>query len=468
MAVNKFQNGGVDSLYGTAGNWSQGTVPTASDGHVTTFDATSPNCTIASNRVANIIDFTGYTNTITFTNNLTVSGNITLGSTMLFSGAGVLSINATGTISSGVTCPQPFTLTAAMTVTISGTWINSGLVTIGSGSTSLTINTGTLAFSGSLTHGHSTGDLQGSATIRCTGTGTLTSNSNIAGTFRLNFVVNSAGTLTFSNPLRLASGGTFTYTAGTVSGGALLCRVGGATLNTAGMTWNTVTVGGTSAASQTVTLTSNLTLTGLLSVGGGTTTQTINGFAIAASGGVTHSASTGAVSGTTTIGMTDGALTGPTSTGRINNVVNLNGTITPTTNAPRLADVRLASAVIFAGSVGIDADAFTATVPNVTNKLVSTVTYRVRTALALAGAPTQRMALQATTGGSRAILTLDSGASQDVREVNATDIDSSAGAGIIDYDGSISNTVNWTVSNGGGGTQTGTRAGDTLKFMILP
>ena len=84
MAANIF-TGTTNSNWGTATNWSLGSVPTASDGHVATFDASSPDCTVnASSRVCNAIDFTGYTNTISgdAARTLTVSGNITLGAGM--------------------------------------------------------------------------------------------------------------------------------------------------------------------------------------------------------------------------------------------------------------------------------------------------------------------------------------------------------------------------------------------------
>jgi len=83
MTINTFV-GTTDNDWGTSTNWSSGTVPTSTDGYITTFDATSPNCTISgSNKVANALDFTNYINTVTFiTYGISVYGNITLGANM--------------------------------------------------------------------------------------------------------------------------------------------------------------------------------------------------------------------------------------------------------------------------------------------------------------------------------------------------------------------------------------------------
>jgi len=88
--------------WGTATNWSLGAVPTASDGNVATFDATSPNVTVSgSNKVANALDFTGYTNTITFiTYGISVYGDITLGVNMNIVTPTFLYSAATGNLTS--------------------------------------------------------------------------------------------------------------------------------------------------------------------------------------------------------------------------------------------------------------------------------------------------------------------------------------------------------------------------------
>src|ERR1017187_9964325 len=75
---------GGTGAWATASNWSQGTVPTASDGYVTTLNAGSPaTCTVGANRVCNAFDCTLYTGTLAMsTFGITVSGSLTLGSGM--------------------------------------------------------------------------------------------------------------------------------------------------------------------------------------------------------------------------------------------------------------------------------------------------------------------------------------------------------------------------------------------------
>ena len=110
MAVNRF-TGAINANTGTAGNWSLGTVPTATDGHVTTFDATSPNFTTNAQLSCNALDFTGYVNTGTMTNNVFSYGNTTLWPTMNITGIGGLAIIASATFTTnGYQWPNRFAL----------------------------------------------------------------------------------------------------------------------------------------------------------------------------------------------------------------------------------------------------------------------------------------------------------------------------------------------------------------------
>lgn len=111
-----FRNAAVN--WGTSTNWSltdgggaTGAVPTSSD--LVYFTVNSGNCTLdASDKVCKAINFTGYTNTITFTNNLTVSGSIILSTGMSFAGSGTLTINAAGGLTTkGKTLTQPLIFT---------------------------------------------------------------------------------------------------------------------------------------------------------------------------------------------------------------------------------------------------------------------------------------------------------------------------------------------------------------------
>ena len=104
-----------------------------------------------------------------------------------------------------------------------------------------------------------------SATIILNGTGTWSG----GGQLRTNLIINTAGTITLSGTVYFGTG-TLIYTSGTVitTGSTLNCILS-TTLNTNGINFENITFGGTS---QTFTLLSDLTLTGLLTLNGATTT----------------------------------------------------------------------------------------------------------------------------------------------------------------------------------------------------
>jgi hypothetical protein len=292
MAANIFTNGAGGNTWGTAGNWSLGTIPTASDGHVATFDATSPACTVnTSARFCNAINFTGYVNTITMTNSITVSGAITLGfgvgGTSSLSGNLIAATTATLT-SSGSSWTGNMQFNIAQTFTLADNWTVTGTVTIGNFSGTTTINgVGiTLNISGNI-------DLKlnavlvGTAKINMNGTGFIRSDvfSNEQ-TIDNEFIINSAsGTITFNcgngarQPLRFR--GIFTHLSGTVDtatnsstvtfGGTITQNI---TSNT--IQWYNVNLG-LPFGSGTMTLYSNFIVNNVLQFGVLSATTTING-----------------------------------------------------------------------------------------------------------------------------------------------------------------------------------------------
>lgn len=300
MAINTF-TGATDSNWGTATNWSQGTVPTAADGHTTTFDGTSPNCTVnTSNRVCNVLTFSGYTNTITMTFGITVSGSITLGSSMVISGTGFLACNATSTLTSnGKTWPNALTLTGAVTHTLFDNWDVDGLLTLGSGTAATTVDGNQISAGAGLTHGGSTSTIAGTTTVVMNGTGSITGSTG-GGGFRLNLTINTAGTITISSAQTFSyNTGTMTYIAGTVDTTNSTVSVfnQSTTLAVSGITWSTFTLSGTA----TMTLSENLVVGGTLNLGSTTATTTINGSLINASGSVNFNPTSGIVTGTTVL-----------------------------------------------------------------------------------------------------------------------------------------------------------------------
>ena len=331
VANRYFVNGGVDNNWGTTGNWSTtsggaggSAVPLATDDVF--FDASSPNCTVnTSARVALTLQFTGYTNTITMTNNITVSGSVTLVAAMTISGAGTLSVNATSTLTSnGKTWPNAFTFgTGTYTVTLSGNWVNSGLVTVNGTNNTITLTptaAETFTCSNGLTFSMTTGSFTGTAEVIVTG-GTVTGGVS-SGSIQT--------PLTFAGDVTISSSQTFRYgaktlkrTSGTITatGSTLFISVSGVTLDTAGMSWNNVQLVG---SAFTFTLASDLTVTGTLTIGIGTNSMIINGAAIIASGPVAVTHNSGTCSGTATLKLTETqTLTSSHTTGRFANPITI-------------------------------------------------------------------------------------------------------------------------------------------------
>lgn len=362
MADRYFVNGGVDNNWGTTGNWSTtsggaggSSVPTSSD--AVFLDGNSPNCTLnTSARVCLSLDCTGYTNTLNMGQQLTVSGSVTLASGMTITGSSALIIAATATLTSnGKTWPSQLTINANFTTTLADDWTVAGLLQLGSGIQTATINGFQITAQAGLTIAASSGIVTGTTNIILAGTGTVTGSTS-AGPLRNNLTINTAGTITFaaSNTFSYNTG-TLTYTAGTVvvsSGHVLRCSTS-ATFDVASITWNDVTFLGSGAV---ITLSSNLNMSGLLSLGSGTNAVTINGFSINSAGGIRHAGTSGNIGGTTQLVVTGTCtLDGPSVTsGRIDNPIEIDasgGTVT----VDALFKIELSQFLLTAGTVVTDA-----------------------------------------------------------------------------------------------------------------
>lgn len=277
FAVDNIFDGSTDANWGTAANWSQNAVPTASDGYVTVFDATSPNCTVnASNRVCNSINFTGYTNTITMSYNITVSGSITLEGTMHVSGGGILVAGATGTLTSDAySFPNTFRITGnAQTFTFSDNWT---VYKFENGTTTGTsiINGSTIYctdFDAAITGAVS---LTGTTAIVVSGTWSSTSTTAILKTNSLTLLTGAtiSGAVYFGSPtagattLTVAAGATITTTGSTLQ---VMSGSTGATttLNLNGLSlYNFKIQPQTTVIASTITLASGLIVTGTFNYG---------------------------------------------------------------------------------------------------------------------------------------------------------------------------------------------------------
>ena len=347
MANNIFI-GSVSNDWGTSGNWSLNSVPTASDGHIVVFNASSPNCTVnLTARVANNIDFTGYTNTITMSNGLTVSGNVTLSSGMGINGSGGLTINANSTLTSnGKSWPNSLTISpigagSPVTCTLADTWTTGGSLACG-GVGAITITGGNSMYvGGSLSMGNSM-TASSNATIVMNGTGTWAG----AGQVHTNLTVDTLGTFTISGSVDYRSRTLKYISAGsTNTAGSTLTVSLNATLDIAGMPLYILT----SSGGATVTLANDVYVNGQLSLGG----VTINGtYSIYAAGGFTNSGGDVAKgTGNPTIVMTGGNFTrSGVGTVRINLTFNGNVTIIGTLAFSTSTLKRLSGTITTAGS----------------------------------------------------------------------------------------------------------------------
>jgi hypothetical protein len=282
MASRYFLNIGTD--WGSTANWSDTSggaggfsVPTNADDVF--FDANSGDCDLNANRVAKSIDFTGYANTINMTNDLTVSGNVTLAASMTISGAGTLIINAACSINTnGKVWPNALTTTGLFTLTllsdvevgglfssagnnrtISGTFniiCNNGFsiqqpIFIGSGTTPKFVVKG-----GSIVCLNAVSDIN----IDLDGDITILDNSY----HRNGSLIYISGTITTLG----------TYFASLT------------TINASGFSFNNFSIYSTGGAS-TITLSSNLTITGLFTIATNQNIQINGAYTVIAQGGMT-------------------------------------------------------------------------------------------------------------------------------------------------------------------------------------
>ena len=315
MAVRTIAAGGGN--WNATATWMEGIVPVLGD---TVFAAvTSGQLTVNVASACTSIDFTNYTNTLTMNATLSVGGNVTLVAAMTITGTGTLSITAAATITSnGKTWSGALTLWGG-SVSFGDNWTVTGLVTTttntGLGNNSITCNGG-IKNNGSTTVGSCIIKLGG-------GTWTGTSAAAIRNPFQFVGDCTVSGNVAFNN-------NTMTWVSGaiTTTGSGLYIQSAATTLNTLGMTWNSIRF--TSAVTHT--LTSDLNLSGILTLGSTTGTTTINGSTINVGGGITMGGTTTIITGTTNIKITGGTITG-ISTTQLRNNLEIAGDVTISNSA---------------------------------------------------------------------------------------------------------------------------------------
>ena len=260
--------------------WVGGSVPLITDNVI--LNGTSGQVTISSSAQCVDINFTGYTNTITFNANLTITGNLTrIASIFSYAGTGGIIIAGTTTqiiTTTSVAWTIPVTFGGASpSISINGAFNISAALTLSS-TTSPVISranvfdlTENVNASGNITISGN-GTYTGSAAIKITGTATQTLTASGSHQIRNNLTIDkSSGVLTLSGTLNYNTG-TLTYVAsgGTINATAmgLIIRTN-TTLNTGAISWGSFTVSYTQVLSPltvAITLNSDLNVSGALTL----------------------------------------------------------------------------------------------------------------------------------------------------------------------------------------------------------
>ena len=277
--ANRYWVSGGTGNYNSTTNWSAtsggasgATVPLTSDDVF--FNASSGVGTATINVASNCasLNLTGFLGTLNFTNTLSVTGtimNFGLG-TYTVTGTSQLQLATAMTVTSNGTSWQGnLYFTGNVIFTLADNLTVLGTLSITGGGTQ-TINGNTIFISSNLTS-VGTGNTQGTTVFNFNGTGNWSHTST--GVLKNNVTINTAGTLTLGTNIYYNTG-TLTYTAGTVitTGSTLIIGIA-TTLNTNGIIWNNITT----TTGIVITLTSNLTLTGTLSLGNSATSFILSG-----------------------------------------------------------------------------------------------------------------------------------------------------------------------------------------------
>jgi hypothetical protein len=263
-------------------------IPGAAD----TIDFTGTSGQLTVNVATTILDinFSGYTNVITFNNNLSVSRNIILNTTTsTYTTAGGLGIIKTGTgtiTSNGKIWTSPFSLgSGTYTITFNDVMNVSGQFNCQLGgnvtlSSNNVLDPERLNIIGNCLT--TSGTISGTCLVKFTGTNNQTWISNYPGFSMSNSIKvdKAGGTLTLSGAI-LLSGGTFTYVQGTVNSGTSTLWASGATFDTngssasgatkvssTGINWSTVVIVGV------LNISSNFTVIQQITANGGSITRT--------------------------------------------------------------------------------------------------------------------------------------------------------------------------------------------------
>jgi hypothetical protein len=304
--------GGVDTNFGTVGNWSDTSggaggfsVPGTADDAI--FDANSPlACNTNGSRSVLSLNCTGWTGgvlTFATSNTITIgAGGLTLiaGMTLTMSGTNrfICATNGATYRSNGLAVHRMDFTGSGVTHTLLDDFTISDQLSVGASGIT-TINGFRFLCQKDCLHNGNNASVQGTTEIVMAGTGTIQTTGTGTARFVLPVTMNSSGTITWGTILRI--GGPLTYTAGTIvtTGNTLEVESSNATLDIAAINLNNLIINGT----LTHTLLDDLNVYGLAAIGESTGSTTINGFAINCYGGTRYNGSTGRITGSTVVNV---------------------------------------------------------------------------------------------------------------------------------------------------------------------
>ncbi len=463
FAFDRYLVSGGTGDWNSTTNWSNidgggsgSSFPVAGDNvYFTTLSANAPITVNVASACATLIASGTYAGQLTINAGLTVSGTFTLIAAMPnVAGTSTITFNTTATLTSGgntITGGVTFAGTS-QTYTLADDWDIDGTVTINS-ATSGVFNGQTIYAGAGLTTGTGTSTLTGTTAIVMDGTGSLTTSVSTK-VLSLNLTINTAGTITIGT-FRYGAG-TLTYTAGTVitAGGSFAVVGTGTILNVSGINWNTVLLNN----SGTNTLLSDLNISSTLTYGSGAINTIMNGlFNINANGSVTSTITTGSVTGTATLRMigtgtlsmasvTTGYLSNNLTFNAGANTITISGTINyrtgTITNTSGLFVVA-GSTLAITGDVSLNLADMTLNNLSVTNNNTDVT---LSSGLIIAGAFTNSgigQTIVSSVPATQRVLTMLSGSTNTLTDLDATDIDSDAGLPVVSTGATLSNTLNW-------------------------
>lgn len=310
----------------TSGGTNNASVPTSVDDVI--FDGAgvngNTNSTISADTTILSLDITtGYTATMTHNAVLNIAGNWTFTSGYTIAGSSSITIVAASTITSnGRTWPNALTIGASLNTvhTIVGNLTVGGLFVISQAAQTFTTSTsGVLTLQNGIQVNYQFGTFSvTSVDIYLTG-GTWSGGNVIAFT---NLYLQ--GNVTLSGVVT-TYGGSITYISGVITTtGSTLNLQWNATLNTNGVTWNNI---GSVSQAKTITLTSNLSMSGLFSINMNTIVNTSNSSTWTVGGGITLDVNR-TLSGTAKIILTGGTWQTTTTNSGIFSNMDIAGNVT--------------------------------------------------------------------------------------------------------------------------------------------